>query len=84
MLRELPELDLQYRAVRVLRSNSPVPNAPAELGDRLAPTVYGLVHCGWPGAEKLVKAFLTSVAIGYQRQLRLLPDPMRGETRHIG
>jgi hypothetical protein len=77
VLRGLPEWDHGYRAVRVLRANSPVSNAPSELGDRLAPTVYGLVHCERPTTDQLVKVFLTSVVVGYERQLGMLPDPVK-------
>lgn len=75
VLRGLPEWDRQYQAVRVLQATAALPNAPRELGDRIAPTVYGLVHCGRPIAGQLVRAFLAGVAVGYQRQLSLLPDP---------
>ena len=62
VLRELPEWDLQYQTVRVLRSPNPVPSAPPELGDQIVPTVHGLVHCGPGTADQMVKAFLASVA----------------------
>ena len=77
VLRELPEWNHQYQTIRVLRGNAPPVNAPVELGDQIAPTVHGLVHCGRPVADGLVKVFLASVAIGYQRQLSLLPDPVK-------
>lgn len=77
VLRELPEWDHHYQAIRVLRDNAPQPNAPPELGDRIAPTIHGLVHSRSPAGDRLVKAFLASVAVGYQRQLSLLPDPMK-------
>jgi hypothetical protein len=35
VLRELPQWDQQYQTIRVLRDNTPLPNAPAELGDRI-------------------------------------------------
>jgi hypothetical protein len=76
VLRELPEWDLQYKTVRVLRSPNPVPNAPPELGDQIVPTVHGLVHCGPGTADQMVKAFLASVAIGCARQLGSLPNPV--------
>ena len=77
VLRELPEWEHQYQAIRVLRDNAPRPNAPPELGDRIAPTVHGLVHSRNPAGDRLVKAFLASAAVGYQRQLSLLPDPLK-------
>jgi hypothetical protein len=77
VLRELPEWNHQYQTVRVIRANEPPANAPVELGDQIAPTVHGLVHCGRPVADRFVKVFLASVAIGYQRQLSLLPDPVK-------
>jgi hypothetical protein len=77
VLRELPEWNHQYQTIRVVRANAPLANAPVELGDQIAPTVHGLVHCGRPVADQLVKVFLVSVAIGYQRQLSLLPDPVK-------
>ncbi len=61
----------------MIRANEPPANAPVELGDQIAPTVHGLVHCGRPVANQMVKAFLASVATGYQRQLGLLPDPVK-------
>jgi hypothetical protein len=84
VLRELPEWDHQYQVIRVLRDNAPQPNAPPELGDRIAPTVHGLVHCEQPVSDQLVKAFLTSVVVGYQRQLRLLPDPVKVKPVTLG
>lgn len=84
VLRELPEWDHQYRTVRVLRENAPPPNAPPELGDRIAPTVHGLVHCERPIGDQLVKAFLAGVAVGYQRQLSLLPDPVKVKPVTLG
>jgi hypothetical protein len=77
VLRDLPEWNHHYQAIRVLRANAPLPNAPPELGDQIAPTVHGLVHCGSPAADQLVKAFLAGVATGCQRQLSLLPDPVK-------
>jgi hypothetical protein len=77
VLDELPEWNHQYQTIRVLRANAPLPNAPVELGDQIAPTVHGLVHCGRPVADRFVKVFLASVAIGYQQQLSLLPDPVK-------
>jgi hypothetical protein len=47
-------------------NSAPLQNAPADLGDRLAPTVYGLVHCG--RGDQMVKVFLASVQVGYARQ----------------
>jgi hypothetical protein len=84
VLRELPEWNHQYRAIRVLSDNAPLPNAPRELGDRIAPTVYGLVHCERPISDQLVKAFLVSAAVGYQRQLSLLPDPVKVKPVTLG
>ena len=75
VLHELPEWNHGYQTVRVLRSPDPVPNAPPELGDRIVPTVHGLVHCGRGTADQMVKAFLASVAVGYARQLNFLPNP---------
>ncbi len=46
VLRELPEWDHGYQTIRVVRATAPLPNAPVELGDRISPTVHGLVHCG--------------------------------------
>jgi hypothetical protein len=77
VLDELPEWNHQYQTIRVLRANAPLPNAPVELGDQIAPTVHGLVHCGRPVADRFVKVFLARVAIGYQQQLSLLPDPVK-------
>ncbi len=77
VLGELPEWNHQYQTVRILRTNAPLPNAPVELGDQIVPTVYGLVHCGHQVADQLVKVFLASVAVGYQRQLGLSPDPVK-------
>jgi hypothetical protein len=77
VLHGLPEWNHQYQTIRVLRANAASANAPAELGDQIAPTVHGLVHCGRPVADQLVKAFLASVAVGYERQLSLLPDPVK-------
>src|SRR5258708_37460260 len=76
VLHELPEWNHGYQAVRVLRSPNPVPNAPVELGDRIAPTVHGLVHCGGGTADQMVRSFLATVSVGYARQLSLLPDPV--------
>jgi hypothetical protein len=84
VLRELPEWDHRYQAIRVLRDNAPQPNAPSELGDRIAPTVHGLVHCEHPVSDQLVQAFLASVAVGYQRQLSLLPDPVKVKPVTLG
>lgn len=77
VLDELPEWNHQYRSVRVLRASAPPANAPVELSDQIVPTVHGLVHCGRPAAQQLVQAFLASVAVGYQKQLSLLPDPVK-------
>ncbi|HEV2374928.1 MAG TPA: hypothetical protein VGS19_22560 [Streptosporangiaceae bacterium] len=84
VLRELPEWDQGYRAIRVLRDNMPLPDAPPDLGDRIAPTVYGLVHCGHPVSDQLVKVFLASVAVGYDRQRSLLPDPVKVKPVMLG
>ncbi len=84
VLRELPEWDHQYQTIRMLRDNVPQPNAPPELGDRIAPTVHGLVHCEHPVSDQLIKAFLASVAVGYQRQLSLLPDPVKVKPVALG
>jgi hypothetical protein len=77
VLRELPEWNHGYRMVRVLGAAVLLPNAPAELGDRIAPTIHGLVHCGQPMADQLVKAFLASVQVGCHRQEGFLPDPTK-------
>ncbi len=84
VLRELPEWNHQYQAIRVLRASVPLPNAPPELGDQIAPTVHGLVHCGHPNSDQFVKAFLAAVAVGYQRQLSLLPDPVKVKPVSLG
>jgi hypothetical protein len=75
VLRDLPEWGHGYQAIRVLRDSAPLPNAPVELGDRLAPTVYGLVHCG--RGDQMVKVFLASVQVAYARQVGFLPDPVK-------
>jgi hypothetical protein len=77
VLSELPKWEHGYQMVRVLRSPSPLPNAPPELGDQIAPTVHGLVHCGSTAAGQMVTAFLAAVSVGYERQTSLLPDPMK-------
>ena len=79
VLRELPEWGHGYRAVRVFRDSTvtPLPGAPAELGDRIVPTVHGLVHCERGTAIRMVKAFLAGVAVGYGRQMSFLPDPVK-------
>jgi hypothetical protein len=77
VLRDLPEWEYGYRAIRVLRPSAPLPNAPAELGDRLVPTVYGLAHCGRGDGDQMVKVFLASVQVGYARQRGFLPDPVK-------
>ena len=77
VLRDLPQWDHGYQAVRSLRSPNPVPGAPAELGDRIVPTVYGLVNCSGGTAGQMVKSFLASVSVGYEQQLSSLPDPVR-------
>jgi hypothetical protein len=73
----LPLWHHTYRAIRILPSKESIPDAPPELGARVAPTVYGLVHCQRPFADTLTKAFLTAVAVGYQAQLSSLPDPTK-------
>jgi len=75
VLRDLPVWDYGYQAIRVLQDTAPLPNAPRELGDILAPTVYGLVNHG--RGDQMVKVFLASVQVGYARQLGFLPDPVR-------
>jgi hypothetical protein len=77
VLHELPEWNHGYRAVRVLRSPNPLPNAPPELGDRIAPTVHGLVHSAGGTADQMVKSFLAGVKVGYARQMSFLPDPLK-------
>jgi len=77
VLGDLPEWEYGYRAIRELRASAPPPNAPAELGDRLAPTVYGLAHCGRGDGDQMVKVFLASVQVGYARQRGFLPDPVK-------
>jgi hypothetical protein len=76
VLRELPQWQHGYQTVRVLRAGAPLSNAPPELGERIVPTIHGLVHCNHAVTDQMVKAFLASVAVGYQRQLSLLPDPV--------
>jgi hypothetical protein len=61
--------------IRLSRTENRPQNAPAELGDRLAPTVYGLVHCG--RGDQMVKVFLASVQVGYARQRGFLPDRVK-------
>jgi len=77
VLGELPQWGHGYQAVRVFRDSATAPpqNAPAELGDRIVPTVHGLVHCPTRTADQMVKAFLASLSVGYGRQLSFLPDP---------
>jgi hypothetical protein len=75
----LPLWHNTYRAIRVLTSKDPLPitNAPAEINTRLAPTVYGLVHCERPTAAALTAGFLRAVKVGYATQLSLVPDPLK-------
>jgi hypothetical protein len=75
VLQDLPEWDQGYRAIRELRDPAPLPKAPPELGDRLVPTVYGLVHSGRGG--EMVRAFLASVKVGHLRQMYLVADPVK-------
>lgn len=75
VLDDLPEWEYGYRAIRVLSDPAPLPNAPPELGDRLAPTVYGLVHSR--SGDHMVSLFLASVKVGYARQVSFLPDPVK-------
>jgi len=76
VLRDLPQWDHGYQAVRQLRSPEPVPGAPAELADRITPTVYCLVQCKGGPATQMVMAFLGSISVGYAQQLSSLPDPV--------
>jgi hypothetical protein len=80
VLQELPAWRHGYQAVRVLhRAMEPPQGAPAELGDQIAPTVYGLVHSAGEAAE-MVQAFLSAVRVGYAYQSGFLPDPVKIKT----
>ena len=86
VLRGLPEWGPSYQAVRVFRDarDAPLPaGASAELGDRIVPTVYGLVNCTDATAERMVMAFLAGVAVAYGRQMSFLPDPVKVKTVSI-
>jgi hypothetical protein len=74
VLNDLPEWRHGYRAIRVITDPAPLPNAPRELGDRLAPTVYGLVHSG---GDQMISMFLASLKAGYERQASFLADPIK-------
>jgi hypothetical protein len=75
VLNDLPEWRHGYRAIRVLTDPAPLPKVPRELRDKLAPTVYGLVHSG--RGDQMVSLFLASVKAGYERQANFLPDPLQ-------
>lgn len=75
VLNDLPEWRHGYRAIQVLTDPAPLPNVPRELGDRLAPTVYGLVHSG--KGDHIVSLFLASVKAACDQQAGFLPDPMK-------
>lgn len=85
VLHELPEWNHGYQAVRVLHRAVTTPQgAPAELGDQIAPTIYGLVHQSGGIAAEMVQAFLSSVRFAYTRQMTLVPDPVRVKAVTVG
>jgi len=71
VLRGLPQWQYSYRSVWTGQLGSPELEAPVHL------TIHGMVHCGHPGVQDLVSAFLACIHIADEHLRETVPLPDR-------